>query len=104
MCFRVASGACERGDYIVAVLGFRPWVEQGDAFAQFSLGIMYAQGRSVPMDWVQAHAWFNLAAAQGDENAIVLRDYLQADMTSEQVLEARRMARELANRFGQLNW
>jgi TPR repeat protein len=31
--------------------------------AQYNLGIIYAEGKGVPQDYVQAHKWFNLAAA-----------------------------------------
>jgi TPR repeat protein len=44
-----------------------PWlqqaVNQGDAFAQYSLGLMYTNGQGVARDYVQAHVWFNLAAS-----------------------------------------
>ena len=43
--------------------------EQGFAMAQVSLGLMYALGEGVPKDDVQAYAWVNIAAAQGDEKA-----------------------------------
>ena len=40
--------------------------EQGDASAQFNLGVMYVNGRGVPEDDVEAVRWFRLAAEQGD--------------------------------------
>jgi TPR repeat protein len=39
--------------------------EEGDAEAQFNLGVMYAQGQGVPQDDVQAVKWYRLAADQG---------------------------------------
>ena len=33
----------------------RARAEQGDASAQFNLGVMYANGEGVPQDYVQAH-------------------------------------------------
>ena len=38
--------------------------EQGDAEAQFNLGLAYETGRGVPKDYVQAYAWYNIAATQ----------------------------------------
>ena len=35
----------------------------------FDLGMMYATGRSVAIDLVAAHKWFNLAAAKGKQAA-----------------------------------
>ena len=48
---------------------FRMAAEQGLADAQFNLGLMYETGRGVPKDYVQAYAWFNIAAAQGSKTA-----------------------------------
>lgn len=38
---------------------------QGDTEAQNRLGELYAKGRGVPQDYVQARAWYEKAAAQG---------------------------------------
>ncbi len=43
--------------------------EQGDAMAQFNLGVMYNTGRGVAQDYKQAVAWFRKAAEQGDAMA-----------------------------------
>ncbi len=40
--------AYERGDYETALREFRPPAEQGNALAQFSLALMYANGHGVP--------------------------------------------------------
>jgi TPR repeat protein len=59
---------------------------------------MYATGRGVPQDYVQAHMWINLAASRptGEERetAAELRDLLRTQMTPEQIAEAQRLARE----------
>ena len=39
--------------------------EQGDAVAQFNLGVMYANGEGVPEDDVEAVRWYRMAAEQG---------------------------------------
>ena len=61
--------AYHRGDYATAVRLFRPLAEQGDAAAQYSLGLMYHQGRGVPQDDAEALKWYRLAAKQGDAHA-----------------------------------
>ena len=80
-------------DYAEAVRWYRLAAEQGDAEAQFNLGVMYTDGKGVPQDYVLAHMWFNLSAAQGDEmarrTAMVSRR-----MTPDQIAEAQRLARE----------
>ena len=73
---------------VVVSQGRRP----GFADAQYNLGIMYANGRGIPQDYVQAHMWLNLAADQGYATAQfnlgfmyaqgrgVPQDYVQAHM------------------------
>ena len=49
---------------------------------------MYAKGEGVPQDLILAHAWLNLAAAQGDERAASIRDHLVGRMTPKQITQA----------------
>ena len=42
---------------------------QGDAAAQFNLGLMYAQGRGVAQDYGVAASWYRKAADQGNADA-----------------------------------
>jgi len=58
--------AYERGDYETALKEWRPLAKQGDADAQYSLGVMYHKGQGVPQDYQEAVRWFRLAAEQGD--------------------------------------
>ena len=37
----------------------------GDLCAQYSLGVLYAEGQEVPQDYVQALRWYRLAADKG---------------------------------------
>ena len=77
---------------------YRLAADQGYASAQFNLGVMYGTGEGVPQDYVAAHMWFNLAAAQssGDdrEHFVEARETAAALMTSEQIAEAQRLSRE----------
>jgi len=77
-----------------AVKLYRKAAEQGNAYAQYNLGFMYGNGEGVPQDYVEAHKWFNLAAAQGLQTAIASRDIAASKMTREQIAEAQRLARE----------
>ncbi len=67
---------------------------RGNADAQYNLGVMYGNGRGVPKDYVQAHLWYNLAAAQGTELARKNRDIIAEKMTPAQMAEAQRLARD----------
>ena len=48
-----------------AVAAIRLAAEQGDAVAQYDLGMLYAEGRGVPQDETEAVRWLRLAADQG---------------------------------------
>ena len=45
---------------------YRLAADQGDAAAQFNLGVMYAKGAGVLKDDAEAVRWYRLAADQGD--------------------------------------
>ncbi len=63
---------------------------------------MYYNGHGVPQGYVQAHMWFNLAAARYDtifqskphDLAASNRNRVAAKMTPEQIAEAQKLARE----------
>ena len=83
---------------VEAVRWFLAAAEQGHAWAQNNLGVMYANGQGVPQDYIQAQMWYNLAASDltGDDRewAVKNRDEIAEKMTSEQIAEAQRLARE----------
>ena len=49
-----AVAAYQRGDYASAFREFRPLAEQGNANAQYNLGIMYDNGQGVSQDYAGA--------------------------------------------------
>ena len=53
------------GDYATALQEWKPLAEQGYAFAQYNLGILYEYGNGVPKDYVEAVKWYRLSAEQG---------------------------------------
>jgi len=89
-----AGGRGVPQDYAEAAKWYRMAAEKGFADAQYNLGFMYHDGLGVPQDDGAAHIWFSLAAAQGDEEAQKYRDIAASRMTSDQIAEAQRMARE----------
>jgi uncharacterized protein len=78
----------ELGDINTAALGEAP---AADTF--YELGMMYAIGRSVPVDYVTAHKWFNLAAMRGNEDAARLRREIADQMSEGEIATAQRAAR-----------
>jgi len=68
---------------------------QGDTDAQYGLGLVYAEGRGVEQDEIEAYAWLCVAMLQGDTEAENLRDVIMLSLTPEQTHTA-------ATRAGQL--
>ena len=57
--------AYKRGDYATAVALMEPLAEEGDAAAQYNLGITYARGLTGRKDYERSIKWFRRAADQG---------------------------------------
>ena len=67
---------------------------RGDVNALFDLGIAYSTGSGdVEVDLIEAHKWFNLAALNGSEEAMMCRADISDDMTAREIAEAQRQAR-----------
>ena len=81
-----------------SVRWFRLAAEQGDAEAQAGLGLAYGTGRGVLADSVASHMWMTLASTQLTgatlNGALKFRHTIAAAMTSAQLTEAQRLARE----------
>ena len=63
--FDVGLEAAQSGDFETALREWVPLAEQGNARAQYNLGVMYANGKGVPQDDAAAVKWYLLAAEQG---------------------------------------
>jgi TonB family protein len=82
--------------------------EQGLIYGQFSLGSMYADGRGVTQDYIQAYMWLTVSV-EGYTNkrsldlqkAADLRDSLAKKMTPQQIEEAERLAKEWVSKYVQ---
>ena len=106
-------------DYKEAAKWYRLAAEQGEDIAQFNLGRMYKKGQGVTRNLVIAHMWFNTATFNNFEvwtPSMSLVKYknlseedfmknwrkmkkkeverLESEMTSEQIAEAKELARE----------
>ena len=69
--------------------------EQRDYESQSGLGAIYDRGVGVLQDQTRAHVWYSLAGANGNEIGIENRDSLAKNLTSDQIAEAQKMAREM---------
>ena len=63
--FKAGLDAYDRGDFETVLKEWRPLAEQGDARAQFNLGVMYFNGDGLPPDVGKAVQWYRAAADQG---------------------------------------
>ncbi len=62
---------------------------------QYRLGLDYSTGHEgVPLDYIMAHMWLNVAAMNGNQAARELRTEISSYMSREEVSEAQRLARE----------
>lgn len=87
-----ARSAYMRGDYATAMALLKPLADEGQAKAQYNVGLMYNLGQGVPQNYPEALKWFNRSAEKGDAQAMyglatmfgrgegVPQNYVQAHM------------------------
>ena len=61
--------AAKRGDFATALREWKPLAKQGNADAQYNLGVMYRTGDGVSKDNKAAAKWYTRAAEQGHASA-----------------------------------
>jgi Sel1 repeat len=61
-----AEAAYQRRDYATTLQILGPMADQGDAYAQYEVGVIYFGGQGAPQDFAKAAAWFRKAAEQGN--------------------------------------
>ena len=83
----------------VGMLWFGPASAIVDGDAQYNLGFMYYNGEGVLEDYVQAYAWWNIAATQDDEMAREFKSELAEKMTPSQIAEAQMLSKELREKI-----
>ena len=67
--FEEALKACDRGDHKEEYRLIKPLADQGDASAQYYLGVMYDDGHGLPQDYKEAMRWYGKAADKGNAEA-----------------------------------
>ena len=61
--------AYQSGDFATALKEWKPLAEQGNAAAQYNLGVAYYKGKGVTQDYAEAVKWYRKAAEQGYADA-----------------------------------
>ena len=72
--------------------------EQGHIDSQVNLGVVYVKGKDAIQDYIKAHMWFNIAAAQGNRTARDYRDRIAKRMMPKDISTAQRLARSCLSR------
>jgi len=75
----------------------REKAEAGNMDAQYALGLMYAEGRGIKQDEIQAYIWLSRAVDQGDQDAATLRYVLLSRMEPRQIAAAVRQVEQDPN-------
>ncbi|HEY5819649.1 MAG TPA: tetratricopeptide repeat protein [Mesorhizobium sp.] len=65
----VGMDAFDRKDYAAALTIWQPLADQGNAEAQYGMGLLYDDGLAVPRDDARAVFWYRKAAVQGYADA-----------------------------------
>lgn len=74
---------------------------RGDAQACFDLGLAFSCGTGgTPVDMIEAHKWFNLAALAGSEEGQTCRADIAEEMSAREIAEAQRQARAWLSETG----
>lgn len=93
------TGEVVRQDHRKALKWYTLAAERGRVETQIHLGSMYTLGKGgVLQDYIQAHMWFNLAVSNGADSKF--RNMVAKKMTSSQLQEAQRLAREWLKEHG----
>jgi TPR repeat protein len=91
-----AACAKEKREAVMADVGLAGAhrAEASSAEDCFALGMIHSSGAGVPIDLVQAHKWFNIAASRGHRDAAGLRREIAEQMSDSEIGSAQRAARD----------
>ncbi len=89
-CSRPAIPASR--DYLQAMDHFQTAANAKDGPSMLALGQLYAEGKGVPKDLVQAHTWFDLATANGTPEGAARAAAIEASMTPTEIVQAKAAA------------
>ena len=106
--FQKGLSAYNKKDYLSAIDEWRPLAEQGDAYAQYNLGMMYAEGKGVAQNDSSSVKWFTLAAKNGNAIAQVNLGFMYQygkgiKKDNKEAVSWYRLAAEQGNIEGQVN-
>ena len=92
--FQDAVTIVNDGDFETAYKMLVPLAEKGQAAAQLILGMMYFKGTGVEKNIVQADKWLLISEKLGQEAGKKNRIFVERQMSSDQILKARKLAKD----------
>ena len=92
----VSAGSCF--DNVTDVNDCRGIAEQGDARAQYNLGMVYGSGEGVPQGYVMANMYSNIDSVNGDKDSVRNRDEGAKKTTSSQIERVENLVMEWMER------
>ena len=104
--FQKGLTAYDSEDYATALREWTPLAKQGDAPAQYNLGLMYQKGLGVPQDYKTAVKWYRLSADQGYADAqnnlgVMYRDGKGVPQDDKTAVKWYRLSAEQGNSYAQ---
>jgi TPR repeat protein len=83
-------------DFTQAQHWYSEAAKQGDAYAEFALGVLFNFGKGVKRDYVQAYTWYERAVLHstgGDRDSMQeMRDRVAEQLSKQQIAEAQHAA------------
>jgi len=98
--FKVGARAYQKNDAKFAIQMYEVAASWAYKPAAYNLGVMYARGQGISVDYPRALAWMALAAERGDERYVAARNVVQSQLTAEQIEQARAIVEELKKTYG----
>ena len=92
----VSAGSCF--DNVTDINDCRGIAEQGDARAQYNLGMVYGNGEGVPQGYVMANMYSNIDSVNGDKDSVSNRDEGAKKTTSSQIERVENLVMEWMER------
>ena len=98
--YNAGVSAYARKDFPAARAAFLQVAQLADAQAQRSLSSMFARGEGGDVDLLEAYAWASLAAEQGDQTAIKIREAIVASLPASAKPQAEAKLKDYRSKYG----
>jgi len=78
---------------------YLPLAEQGEPYAQLTIGEIYMEGAGVAPDLISAYAWFYVALFQGVQEAQPIMEHVMEKMNPADQQQARALAEQYVKSY-----